>query len=293
MDNGVTQNCYNTGNVNVIIHGTDYIHTSVGGIVGEFFEGNVINCYNKGDITANVDSYLGGVIGCIYPVYGAAVSYCYWYEEAYQEVDGSLRIGPDGVGIGEVMYGTWNDTGTTSFDSEMVVSGGINVKGIDMTDLLDALNAYVDDVGGLEPWLIVGTINNGFPIFGKDVPPIPPLPPDQDPAPMMWAWVAIAFTGLLFLLIFLDDDDEEVVGKVTYDGEGLAGARIEYTDDNVRKSVMTDKDGRYVIHTDNSEITMISVTKDDYAVSEGSGLPVRLLINNGTITVNFTMTRSR
>jgi len=83
-------------------------------------------------------------------------------------------------------------------------------------------------------------------------------------------WIVLGFLALIFLLIFLDDFDEEVYGKVTENGEGVEGVTVAYTLNGVKKTVKTDKDGDYSITVkkgDNIEIT--DVAKDDLSSSDG------------------------
>ncbi|MDR0778007.1 MAG: DUF4198 domain-containing protein, partial [Methanomassiliicoccaceae archaeon] len=101
---------------------------------------------------------------------------------------------------------------------------------------------------------------------------------------------------LLLLLLFIYKD-EEIIGKVTHNGKGIAGAEIEYIEDNKKKSVTTDKDGEYVIGVDmDSYVAITKVTKDGHTVLEATvdDIPAELIIQvhivKGVTTVNFMMT---
>ncbi|MDR0790943.1 MAG: InlB B-repeat-containing protein [Methanomassiliicoccaceae archaeon] len=125
---------------------------------------------------------------------------------------------------------------------------------------------------------------------------------DSEKGPsLLWPGLAIALTALIFLLIIFGDDDEEVIGIVKYNGKGLADVRIEYTEDNVKKKVTTDKDGNYSIDTDmGAKIVIMGLSKEGYSLYEVtkdglilSGMPVWLHVDKECITVNFIMIDSR
>ncbi|MDR0335090.1 MAG: hypothetical protein LBH69_04315, partial [Methanomassiliicoccaceae archaeon] len=112
------------------------------------------------------------------------------------------------------------------------------------------------------------------------------IPPSDDDVPV-WSLLIVAFIGLIFLLIFLDDDEEEVYGKVTYNGKGLFAVKIGYTlNGGGRKEVMTDKDGDYSITVDKGDTVVITdVSKSRSSVSEG--LPAEILIEKDRTKVDF------
>jgi len=98
----------------------------------------------------------------------------------------------------------------------------------------------------------------------------------------------IAFAGLVLLLIFLDDDDEEIFGKVTNDGKGVAGVKIAYTENGVRKTTSTDNNGDYSIEVSkDSDVVMVEVSKDDLAATE---LPSLRVVKDRTM-INFVMSK--
>jgi uncharacterized repeat protein (TIGR02543 family) len=134
------------------------------------------------------------------------------------------------------------------------------------------------------------TVTDDTVLYAKWSLPSAASGPESDGRLTLWPLISIIFLGLLFLLIFLDDDDEEIIGKVTYKDKGVAGVRIEYIEDDVKKSVTTDKDGDYSIGTEiGSYITITGVTKKGYEVSE-TALPMRIHVEEETTTVNFEMT---
>ncbi|MCL2142678.1 MAG: InlB B-repeat-containing protein, partial [Methanomassiliicoccaceae archaeon] len=121
------------------------------------------------------------------------------------------------------------------------------------------------------------------------------LPPPAPPAP--WPWAVLAALGLLFLLIFLDDDDEEIFGKVTHNGKGAEGVSIVYmSDDSVRRTVTTDRDGDYSIPVTVGSVVVIldAVGYSSSAVSiDGTaaqdGLPLRVKAEKDRTRVNITV----
>jgi hypothetical protein len=101
----------------------------------------------------------------------------------------------------------------------------------------------------------------------------------DEETPFPW-W--IVFFGLIFLLIFLDDDEEEIYGKVRYKGKGLFAVTIGYTlNGGERKTVRTDKDGDYEIPADKGDTVVITdVTKSKSSVTKD--LPMEIPIKGRT-----------
>jgi len=166
----VIKNCYNVGDITAENNAfsTNGWIGGVGGIVGNLDDGTVVNCYNKGNLEFTSDSYtdVGGIAGSISVWWGAGViSLCYWYDGADQIVNGS---GQSKVGVG--YNGSPVSPSTLMFDAT------------EKTDILDALNLYVDThVGDLEGWVIIATVNDGFPVFGSSVVTVTFDPDNGDP----------------------------------------------------------------------------------------------------------------
>ncbi|MDR0334727.1 MAG: hypothetical protein LBH69_02435 [Methanomassiliicoccaceae archaeon] len=158
----LTRNCYNTGSVSAVSTGTNIKwFYGVGGIAGDLFGGGTVaNCFNLGDVS--MDSVLpagdlGGVAGTND---GCTVIDCYWFEDADQTINSDPRAGA-GIGSGP--------GGATMFDAAHTLDGApITVEGVEVSNLLDALNAFVDAHPGLNAWKELGTANDGFPIFLTD-----------------------------------------------------------------------------------------------------------------------------
>jgi len=94
------------------------------------------------------------------------------------------------------------------------------------------------------------------------------------------------FFGLIFLLIFLDDE-EEIYGKVRYNGKGVAGVRISYTLNGVSKMTLTDKDGDYSISVDiGDEVVITGAKKGKTSVSDA--LPMHLRVSEDRTKVDLT-----
>ncbi|MDR0334632.1 MAG: InlB B-repeat-containing protein [Methanomassiliicoccaceae archaeon] len=110
-----------------------------------------------------------------------------------------------------------------------------------------------------------------------------PSDPD-DPIPVIW--IAIAFLGLIFLLIFLDDDDGEVFGKVRWNGKGVFGVVIGYTvNGSERKTVTTDKDGDYSISAEEGDT--VAITDVSKGKSSATELPPEIRVGNGRTKADF------
>ena len=161
-DNSLTQNCYNTGNIRAGSGGDNLLwFYGVGGIVGEIFgSGTLANCYNLGDVSMDFALTAGDIGGVIGTNYGGTVADCYWYQFAVQNVNGTPQTGV-GIGSGE---GT-----AIMFNSDHMLDGApITVWDVEVSTLLDALNAFVDSNPGLNAWQEISTANSGFPIFVTD-----------------------------------------------------------------------------------------------------------------------------
>ena len=111
--------------------------------------------------------------------------------------------------------------------------------------------------------------------------------PEEVTEGSMWPPMLLIMFGVLFLLIFLDDD-EEVYGNVSKNGKGVAGVRIGYTENGVPRTAVTDRDGDYSISTDTDSVIIISdVVYGSMTVSEE--LPVRLVVDKDRIEQDFTL----
>ena len=85
----------------------------------------------------------------------------------------------------------------------------------------------------------------------------------------LW-WVLIAALSMLSLLLllgFLIGRRVKITGTITVNGKAADGAKVEYTerteDGEKHRSVLSDKDGKYTIHTKiDSTVTITSVSKD-------------------------------
>jgi hypothetical protein len=133
------------------------------------------------------------------------------------------------------------------------------------------------------PVIIVPSVTGAIDMTVKIVPPVD----GGDDAPM-WAWIALALIGVLFLLMFLDDD-EEVYGKVTHNGKGVAGVAITYTLNGATDTAITDGDGDYSISVDKGDdIVIANASKDDLAASE---LPISLHIAKDRTRVDVTLSK--
>ncbi|MDR0334593.1 MAG: InlB B-repeat-containing protein, partial [Methanomassiliicoccaceae archaeon] len=106
---------------------------------------------------------------------------------------------------------------------------------------------------------------------------------DEDTSFPWW----ILMFGLLFLLIFLDDDEEEICGKVRYKGKGVFGVKIGYTlNGGGRKEVVTDKDGDYAIPVDKGDTVVITdVSKGKSPITKD--LPMEIHIEKDRTKVDF------
>lgn len=195
MDNpaSLIQNCYNTGDITVSIHADEFGYMSVGGVAGDMYDGTVRNCYSTGSIIADYPNGRTDAGGAVGYCDNGTIEHCYWFEGADQTVDGvpQTKIGA-------------NTPGTTEFRSNADVGDGLpfTVRGTEASNLLDALNAFAVNEGGLNEWAVAEGINGGLPVFAKDVPPLPPVP-----SAVGGLWVILLLP--LILIILLDDDDEE------------------------------------------------------------------------------------
>jgi uncharacterized repeat protein (TIGR02543 family) len=70
-------------------------------------------------------------------------------------------------------------------------------------------------------------------------------------------WYLLLLPLFIVLLLIFADDDEEVYGKVTRNGKGLAGVTVSYTLNGVPRTVVTDKDGDYSIDVDMGDVIAI------------------------------------
>jgi hypothetical protein len=94
------------------------------------------------------------------------------------------------------------------------------------------------------------------------------------------------FAAVFLLIIFLDDDDEEIYGKVTKNGKTVAGVKIGYTiNGGQRQATTTDKDGDYAITALPDDIVVITdVSKGSDSVSD---LPGEILMEKDSIKIDF------
>jgi hypothetical protein len=104
-----------------------------------------------------------------------------------------------------------------------------------------------------------------------------------------WPWVLIALLGIVFLLLFLDDYDDEIYGKVRRNGKPVAGATVAYTiNGSPRKSVETDGDGDYSISVDiGDDIIITDVSCNGAEVTDD--VPLKMHIDKERTNVNFDM----
>jgi len=152
----ITVNCYNAGSVTADQRASGAYGwiDGVGGIAGHVFDGNIFNCYNKGNLALTSNSGfldVGGIIGSMWP--DGFADACYWYVGAVQ----TAGVFPMPLGVGYVS----NTLGavTISFDNT------------ELEDLLGWLNGYVETYAPttLSGWVIIPGLNNDFPIFGNIV----------------------------------------------------------------------------------------------------------------------------
>jgi hypothetical protein len=105
--------------------------------------------------------------------------------------------------------------------------------------------------------------------------------------PSAWPWMLIALIGVLFLLMLLGDDDDEVYGKVRRNGKGIAGAKVAYTiNGGSRKIAVTDNDGDYSISVDiGDDVVITDVSCEGAEVTDG--LPMGMHITKERTNMDF------
>jgi hypothetical protein len=99
--------------------------------------------------------------------------------------------------------------------------------------------------------------------------------------------LAILALALMFFLFW--GRGSQTAGTVRKDGKGAAGVKIEYTVDGKTNVTKTNGNGEYRIRAkEGSEVTIASVTKEGYTVSEK--LPVSFIMQKNGKMTNFSMT---
>jgi hypothetical protein len=88
---------------------------------------------------------------------------------------------------------------------------------------------------------------------------------------ILFATLAAVFLGfaLLFLFMLLLRNRPKVTGTVRFNGTGVAGAKIGYTNGNKSGYVKTDENGEYVIYVAmKTDFAITSLTKDGVVISD-------------------------
>ncbi|MHC1693988.1 MAG: S-layer homology domain-containing protein [Eubacteriales bacterium] len=154
-------NCFNTGSVRAAASGATGSRAFAGGIAGDNYESNIINCYSIGNVTAATASeiYTGGVVG---RSGDGTVENCYYLSSAA------------GKGIGNV-WGSPTITGccTIGSDKTTLTAGTadqfVSAQTLAYTaTLLESLNGWVDDEASANynTWKAdSGNTNGGYPVL--------------------------------------------------------------------------------------------------------------------------------
>ena len=145
-------NCYNTGNVSVILF-NDGDQGYIGGIVGQNGQASIKNCYNTGLLSSNApeNSYVfkGGIVAANLPDDNITIENVYWLDSSAETA----------VGMGEISG-----------------SGYISMTQTEMqaADFVNTLNsnaeALYDFYGKLSSWTTDKEENNGgYPVFATTI----------------------------------------------------------------------------------------------------------------------------
>ncbi len=154
--NAEIRNCYASGDINTIsgdIHST--IVNGMGGLIGEFSYCTVNNCYSTGTVNAdrNTSRWIGNVIGT--PYNEPHIHYLYGQDNVNEGLD--LL----GYPCEDMSYATlFQHDGTTN-----KLLTPVSIGETSYSDLLDALNAWVENQNNpdLKMWVLDN--NTGYPVF--------------------------------------------------------------------------------------------------------------------------------
>lgn len=185
MNIGVIRNSYSR--CNVTINGW----FGVGGLIGPCYSGTIENCYANGSVVGFM--YSGGLLGILrsYEWAPSMVRNCYvagnvngtgviiGSTDADPQISNcyGLKNNETNPLIGPAESGYENGypivSDTASFNNYGVLANAITVNGIDYTDLLSALNAWVDANNAdslYSHWVADSAmVNGGFPLLGCQV----------------------------------------------------------------------------------------------------------------------------
>ena len=166
--NKFVQNCFSTSNVNCNSVG-DYGGSYFGGFIGYAYQTSIDNCYTAGIVDTNyISGFIGSMIGVVNE---SRVNYMYGLLDLIHEP--------------YVPWGVYSVQNTTMFSQEenlFVLLNPISITDNNYTDLLSALNAWVD-VNNSDSiycnWVAdTAMVNGGFPIFAPM--PVEPVGPGTE-----------------------------------------------------------------------------------------------------------------
>ncbi|MET0016562.1 S-layer homology domain-containing protein [Oscillibacter sp.] len=160
----VITNCFNNGSISATASGAseDMSFAYAGGIAGNNYNSNTINCYSVGSVTATADvNYAGGVAGYIN---GGSVKFCYYLNSAANK----------GIGGSVGMY-TVAGCGMIGSDKATLTAGtaaqfASSAQTLAYTaTLIEALNGWVNAKASTDyrTWKAdSGNTNGGYPLLG-------------------------------------------------------------------------------------------------------------------------------
>lgn len=150
------QNCFASGDINAIsgdIH--TYMVQCMGGLIGEFSYCTVNNCYSTGTINVdrNNSRWIGNVIGC--PYHDPHIHYLYGQENVNEGLD---LLGNSCDDLSDATLFQHNGS-TNTLKSQIVIEETY------YSNLLDAINAWVEKQNSQQYKTWVQDNNTGYPVF--------------------------------------------------------------------------------------------------------------------------------
>ncbi len=204
----LTYNCYSSGAV--------YAHQDVGGLYGSW-SGSLTNSYSHCDVhplgTGNERYYqvdrgglLGGALGSINNCYSAGIVSADHDDNVYGSFIGAYEYGEINYAYSQKLdgiqfVGRINGDGVLS-DTSSIANGNlqtaVTIAGTTYTDLLSALNAWVDanDTAGIyRHWAAdSANVNGGFPVFAA-IPCTPATGSDSITVCDSYTWHGTVYTA--------------------------------------------------------------------------------------------------
>lgn len=153
VDNGIVENCYNTGK---IINNAIFTYNSSGGIVGTTGNNsniNIANCYNRGETTAQPENASGGIQGS------------YWYHRYQSNI---INCYYDGSKSARSVYKSKEEYATKLTTSQMQGKDKIQNQDGTTSTFVELLNKEIDNNSAnidTSIWLRWKQGEEGYPVF--------------------------------------------------------------------------------------------------------------------------------